>query len=378
MGDGAVNENVFSFRRRIRDAVFALARRHSTPEGVNRTGSGWRSFDRTRRALAGGPLSLAGKIRLGCDMILHPESVKRAVSYHRSSASGGRRRYAIVAFSDIHGDLGQQMQWGDFWVKQELTAAIAALGGAVVEPFMRPDVMIHLFGGFYDLPPAKEHVLWIHSHPEKLTSSFLSTYDRIFCISRAKCEELERSGVKCGWLPMATGKRLQEQARVEERVVFVGNALPGLGGHRRVVDDLLAVRAENPEIDFALWGGLYQDLPSGVLVGEYLPYHELDSLYARSAIVLNDHRTEMKEQEFINPRILDVIACGGFVISDRNKVINDYFGDAVPQYEGPEELAELLKTYYGHPDRRAERLLRARELVGAYTWQRVAQGLMGA
>ncbi|MGI5868131.1 MAG: glycosyltransferase family protein [Kiritimatiellia bacterium] len=367
-----------SFKRRIRDAACALARRRSTAEGVNRSGAGWRSFDRTRKALAGGRLSLAKKLRLGVDMVFHPESVKRAVSYHRSSTAGGNKRFAVVSFSDIHGNLGQQMQWGDFWIKQELAAAISALGGIVVEPFMRPDVMIHLFGGFYDLPPAKEHVLWIHSHPEKLTPSFLSTYDRVYCISRTQCGELEKSGLKCDWLPMATGKRLQEPGKVDERVVFVGNALPELGGHRKVVDDMLAVRAENPEIDFALWGGLYKDLPPGVLVDEYMPYHELDALYARSAIVLNDHRKEMKEQAFINPRILDVIACGGFVISDRNNVINDYFGDAVPQYESREELAELMKTYCGHPERRAERLSRARELVAAYTWRRVAKGLMGA
>lgn len=366
-----------SFKRRIRDAVYALAQRRSAAEGVERSGAGWRSFDRTRKALAGGRLPLAKKIRLGLDMIIYPESVKRAVSYHRSSTVGGEKRFAIVSFSDIHGNLGQQMQWGDFWIKQELAAAISALGGIVVEPFMRPDVMIHLFGGFYDLPPAGEHVLWIHSHPEKLTPSFLSTYDRVYCISKAKCGELEKSGVKCDWLPMATGKRLQERVAVDERVVFVGNALPEFGGHRKVVDDMLAVRAENPEIDFALWGGLYKDLPPGVLVDEYIPYHELDAIYARSAIVLNDHRKEMKEQEFINPRILDVIACGGFVISDRNNVINDYFGDAVPQYESREELAELVKAYCGHPERRAERLLHARELVAAYTWRRVAKGLMG-
>lgn len=373
-----MNKGASSFRARLHDAVVSLARHRTCPEGVDRTGAGWRSFERTRRALAGGRLSFAGKIRLGCDMIFHPESVKRAVSYHRSSASGGRRRYAIVAFSDIHGDLGQQMQWGDFWVKQELTAAIAALGGAVVEPFMRPDMMIHLFGGYYDLPPAGEHVLWIHSHPEKLSPSFLSTYDRVYCISKAKCEELRKSGVSCDWLPMATGKRLQEGGRVDERVVFVGNALPSLGGHRRVVDDMLAVRAENPGIDFALWGGLYQDLPPGVLKGEYLPYHEVDSLYARSAIVLNDHRQEMKEQEFINPRILDVVASGGFVVSDRNVAIGDYLGDTVPQYESREELGEILSQYLGRPDRRAARMEPARERVREFTWERVAQGLMGA
>lgn len=276
----------------------------------------------------------------------------------------------------MHGDLGQQMQWGDFWVKQELTAAIAALGGAVVEPFMRPDVMIHLFGGFYDLPPAGEHVLWIHSHPEKLDARFLASYDRVFCISGSECERLRGKGVPCGWLPMATGKRRQALAAIAERVVFVGNALPNLGGHRPVVDDMLAVRARNPAIAFSLWGGLYRDLPPDVLVAESIPYHDLDALYAGSAVVLNDHRPEMRERGFINPRILDVVASGGFVVSDRNAAIGDYLGDAVPQYEGAEELGEILSQYLDHPERRAARMEPARERVLEYTWERVAQGLM--
>ena len=65
MGDGAMSGSASSFKRRIRDAVYALAQRRSAAEGVERSGAGWRSFDRTRKALAGGRLPLAKKIRLG-------------------------------------------------------------------------------------------------------------------------------------------------------------------------------------------------------------------------------------------------------------------------------------------------------------------------
>ena len=363
-----------TLKARMRQAILRLG---NGAEGVDRSGAGWRCFDQTRQLLAAGKLSWRGKIQIGAGMLLHPNAVKRAVSYAQSSKMGARgRRYAIVAFSDMHGNLGQQMQWGDFWVKQELTVAITALGGIVVEPCMRPDVMIHLFGGFYDLPPAGEHVMWLHSHPEKLDAKFLASYDRVFCISGNECERLRQQGVACGWLPMATGKRLQAPAAVAERVVFVGNALPNLDGHRPVVDDMLAVCARKPEIEFSLWGGLYQGLPPDILAAEYIPYHDLDALYAGSAIVLNDHRPEMRERGFINPRILDVIASGGFVVSDRNAAIEEYFGDAVPQYEGPDELCGILKQYLRHPEQREERIRLARERVRQYTWERVAQGLM--
>jgi len=350
-----------------------------TPEKVDRSGAAWCSFDKTRRHLAAEKLSLRGKIQIGTDMLLHPDAVKRAISYARSSKAGGKGpRCAIVAFSDIHGNLGQQMQWGDFWVKQALTEAITSLGGIVVEPFMQPDVMIHLFGGYYDLPPAREHVLWIHSHPEKLAPQFLRSYDRTYCISRMECDSLAKAGVTCTWLPMATGKRaFRTVGKIREEVVFVGNALPTMDGHRRIVDDMLQVLAKKPDIKFSVWGGLYRDLPPEIHMGDYLPYYELDHLYAHSAIVLNDHRPEMRERSFINPRILDVIAAGGFVVSDKNTAINDIFGDAVPQYSDAEELAAIIKTYLGHPELRMERMQPARTIVAEYTWQRVAATLMG-
>lgn len=364
-----------SFKGLIRGIIQRLWK---NSEGVQKSGAEWRCFDKTRRYLAADKLSFRGKIVVGTGMLLHPNAVKRAISYSRSSKKGGSGlRYAIVSFSDMHGNLGQQMQWGDYWVKQELTAAITGLGGIVVEPFMRPDVMIHLFGGFYDLPPAGEHVLWIHSHPEKLDPKFLNSYDRVYCISRNECDSFRDKGVQCTWLPMATGKRLQSPGTISERVVFVGNAIPELGGHRPVVDDMLSVLKQNQEIKFSLWGGLYKDLPPGVLVAEYIPNHELDALYAGSAIVLNDHRREMRERGYINPRILDVVASGGFVVSDRNAAVEDYLGDSVPQYDGADELGDILSEYIGHPDRRSERMVNARERVLEYTWTRVAKGLMG-
>lgn len=369
-----MNTKRISIIARLKKMLRAAIQSKNNTERVEKSGAEWRCFDKTRQLVSKKKLSIRDKIYVGSGMLLHPNAIKRAVSYATSSKTGGKRRFSILAFSDRHGNLGEQMQWGDFWVKQELTAAITALGGIVVEPFMNPDTMIHLFGGYCDLPPAGEHVLWIHSHPEKLNHPLLASYDRVYCISKKESEAIQQSGVSCAWLPMATGKREQNGVSVKERVVFVGNALPNLGGHRRVVDDMLAVCAGNPNIEFSLWGGLYQDLPPGVLVDEYIPYHDLNALYASSAIVLNDHRPEMSEREFINPRILDVIASGGFVVSDRNTVISNYFGDTIPQYEGVEELKQIVNQYLGHPERRDEKMALARELVREYSWERVARG----
>lgn len=306
-----------------------------------------------------------------------PHAFRRALSYAMSSKGRGGRRIAVVSGSDIHGHLGEQLQWGDFWIKQELIAAITAAGNVPVEPWMHPDVVVHLAGGILDLPDAKEHVLWIHSHPEKLSKEWLCQYDRIYSISPKVCAWVQKLDLVCEWLPMATGKRTVEVPAVKEQVVFVGNALPMRGGHRKVVDDMLAVCAQMPAVDFKVWGSGFRDLPPGVLCGAYLPYHEVDSLYAASAITLNDHRPEMAREELINPRILDVLASGGFVVSDRNKQVEAMFGEVVPQYGSADELAGIVKTFLGHAERRQPLMENGRRLVREFTWQRVAKKLTG-
>ena len=97
-----------SFKGLIRGIIQRLWK---NSEGVQKSGAEWRCFDKTRRYLAADKLSFRGKIVVGTGMLLHPNAVKRAISYSRSSKkSGSGLRYAIVSFSDMHGNLGQQMQ----------------------------------------------------------------------------------------------------------------------------------------------------------------------------------------------------------------------------------------------------------------------------
>lgn len=368
-------KNLFS---RIQGGVVDCLKKHSLEERVNDSGRNWRTFQHCRGLLGKRHLSILDKARFLSKLLLRPNSAKRALSYSDSSKVAGARRYAIVSFSDMHGNLGQQLQWGDFWIKLELTAAITSLGGVVVEHFMNPDVVIHLFGGFHDLPKADKHVLWIHSHPEKLNYRLLKSYSAVYCISKKECSRISAAGIQCEWLPMATGKRKPRHVGpIDEGVVFVGNALPHLKGSRPVVNDMMAVIAEHPNIKFSLWGGLYEGLPPGIFQGEYIHYHDLDSLYAHSAIVLNDHRPEMRERQFINPRILDVIGSGGFVVSDKNLAIDEMFGDAVPQFENSAALYSLVERYLHNPKLRQDTMAPAFAIIKEFTWERVARALMG-
>ena len=86
----------------------------------------------------------------------------------------------------------------------------------------------------------------------------------------------------------------------------------------------------------------------------------------------------MRREGFIAPKIFDILASGGFCISDKNPGIEEIFGDTVPQYESPEHLKELVDFYVGNPDERLKLMERGRKIALSYTWKRVAEQFVRA
>lgn len=120
-------------------------------------------------------------------------------------------------------------------------------------------------------------------------------------------------------------------------------------------------------IDFGLYG-MWRKLPSRHRLRRYLHPGIVDNrvtaaLYRRAAIGLNPHRqsVELKRAaprittaESMNPRAVELAACGCFSISDDRAEVQETFGDLVPTYKTPKQLEELIRYYLGHPDERAD------------------------
>jgi hypothetical protein len=231
--------------------------------------------------------------------------------------------------------------------------------------------VIHLWGQPTCLPGSGTRLLWIHSNPDKITPSVLSQYDKIYCVSNVFATEIRRMGYPCEVLQQGTSKRRVLETKLKYDVVFVGNARFELGGTRPIVDAM-----GKPDIDFKVWGTGYRTLPARYWVGAYFENSELDALYAASRISLNDHRPAMAAAGFINPRVFDILAAGGFCISDPNPAITDLFGDAVPQYSSPAHLRELIAYYLDHEEERQILAQRGHVIAIQYTWEKVAAALL--
>ena len=277
-------------------------------------------------------------------------------------------RVSVRAYDDEDPDEYRRITFGDWWLRQGLVVALGQAGYVVTNS--DPDVVIHLHGQEAPLPERAVKILWVHDNPDKVTQAQLKRYDHIFCASETLAARLRELGFPAAALGLATALR-PRRVDVTYEVVFVGNARPN--GSRPVIEAL-----GEPTCDLRIWGGRFRGLAQGVWMGGYVDYHDLPDIYGASLISLNDHYPAMIEAGIVSPRVFDILASGGFCISDANPGLTDIFGDAVPQYRSPDELRRLVRHFLDHPDERAAMMASGRAIALSSTWADRSRTLMTA
>ena len=145
-------------------------------------------------------------------------------------------------------------------------------------------------------------------------------------------------------------------------IVFVGNTRQNR--IRKVISYL-----GDPTYQVKIWGWGWKGLiPEAWYGGEYYENARLNELYAASRIVLNDHHDDMKREGFINPRILDVLASGGFVVSDDVPGMDDFLDCSVPTYHSAVELRALINGFISDDAARERLAEKGREIASQYTY----------
>jgi GT2 family glycosyltransferase/spore maturation protein CgeB len=260
--------------------------------------------------------------------------------------------------------------WGDVHFGRSLARALRSCGFASkVHVLAKPrdfsadsaDVMLCLRGLTRHGPRHdRVNVLWIISHPDRVTPQECAEYDLVFCASRPKTEALREEGIQALFLPQATDGRRFGRAEPDQRlatdVLFVGNTR---GQSRPAVEWALEQGLPITVVGSG-WEGR---LPDGVLAASYFPNEELGNLYASAGVVLNDHWPDMARAEVVSNRIFDVLASGGVVVSDRNDGIDELLPGVVPTFSSAVELREIVERLLAHEGERAALAARGRAAV---------------
>lgn len=288
--------------------------------------------------------------------------------------------FHIASPSDIVAPgLGRNL-WGDTWVKHELSAALKKLGYIISKSKptqVPPDVLIHLSGGgisyIYKKPIEKLSnnifkIIWIYSHPERVTSTSLRGYDRIYCCSTFFIKKLHKMGYTDARVMLGATSKRPVKVPNKYDIVFVGNNRGPRGMDGRAIINQLKSLGDLP-YRIAIFGSNWKGrIPNSWYAGRYYPYLELQKLYASSKICLQDHRKEMTDEGFVSVKVFDILASGSLVISDINKGLGPIFKGAVPQYKSAQHLKQLLNRYINNPKERARLIKLGQKTAFACPW----------
>lgn len=261
--------------------------------------------------------------------------------------------------------------WGDTFLARGLMRAFRRLGyetSELIQPdwsgpmAMSCDVVIHL-RGLHRRPVARGqwNILWIISHPDRVEADEYDDYDLICCASQSEAERLTAQlGRTVHFLPQATdvdtfgiGSR---NVDFEDDVLYVGIARwPNRRAPRWMA------RAGR---DFQLYGRNWNDFAEARLLrGEFIANRDLATAYRSAKVVVADHHGSMRTTGFVANRIFDVLASGGFVLSDDVRGLEDLFDDAVPTFSNAQELELQLNLILSNDARRRSDAERGRQLV---------------
>jgi Glycosyl transferases group 1 len=271
----------------------------------------------------------------------------------KPSSDSGLRSIAIhIAPATI--EAGQR--WGDLAFSNALATAFERHGWhATVHAVDEWDsaasrqaaVALHLFG--VRVPPVRPgqvSLLWVISHPDRVTARLCETYDLVFVASDPFRDQLaDRIGTPVIALHQATDpdRFFPEPGGPQHEVLFVGNS-------RRVRRPILdAVGATNH--DLAVYGSNWTEalLDPRYVRGTWIPNDELHRYYAAADIVLSDHWPDMRDEGFISNRVYDALASGGFVLSDRVPGMDDAFDDAVATFGPDDDLGSIIDRWLADP-----------------------------
>jgi len=282
---------------------------------------------------------------------------------------------AILSASDLlENDQERKLRWGDHWFSKELAEALSAAGAVITS--INPKVLIHLHGvQLSELKETTHNIIWIHSHPDMVTAQSLSFYDHIFCLSPTFLGKIHNMGRGGDLLIGGTAKTPQPVVdHFSHEIVFVANGKQGKG--RKIIHDLLSL-GEKWIDRLEVWGEGWEGiLPKHCIKGIYFDNKKLPVLYASSKVVLNDHHEDMRREGFLNPRILDVMASGGVVISDDLSGAEKIFGEALLTYTTPSELDGILHRLFEDQAYRKHIRDLSINAVKAYTFANVAQKII--
>jgi len=203
-------------------------------------------------------------------------------------------------------------------------------------------------------------------------------YNHIFCQGTEAIKLLDTAGIKgAHWLPMACDPDLHRSVELStETKKQYGNDLVFVGSYYPNRAELFQKLAD---LDLGIWGPGWEKLKSDSPLRRFLKGGQVKpemwlKIYSAGKIVLATHY-QVPENRFpvyqASPRIFEALACGAFVMTDKQKdVVLLFKGDEhLVYYDHPDDLIEKIEYYLKHTSERERIAKKGRsEVLSQHTY----------
>jgi spore maturation protein CgeB len=259
------------------------------------------------------------------------------------------------------------------WVPlQSISVAVINLSLVRLAERMQPDLIV-VTGGHRITRRALgplirkgfQVVLWTTDPPraDDVMRKTARHYHSVFCQGSEYVEHLRASGIAgARWLPMACDPQVhrpvdlsaEERRRFGSDVVFVGSYYP-----RRA--ELLRglVRC-----GLSVWGPGWDALAAGdplraCIRGPGLGPESWVRIYSAAEVILSIHYRSDDDRFPVfqaSPRVFEAMACGAFVLTDRQKDVLELFkdGEHLASFSGGSDLERQVLYYLNHVEERRQ------------------------
>ncbi|MEF3279766.1 MAG: glycosyltransferase [Elusimicrobiota bacterium] len=240
-------------------------------------------------------------------------------------------------------------------------------------PSKRLDVLIYLNDTLPIEKLAKRHVLYMQNAYAEGSDNALIRFEKIgydgyAFISKKICDMHINKGYKGIYLPFGVDTEFfyprPVRKEFEFEVCYVGNDIKGEYRTRKYIMPALNFNFglfgnwKPSKYRFRFWRNFkkvpeYKKILSQVSRGK-IPQEDLPFLYSSTKININCTTQDCVDWDVITLRTYEVIACKGFLITDKTETAMKLMGDCMVFTDGDDDMVEKIKYYLNNEKERKE------------------------